>query len=330
MSRRFMLHAPQDLRLESFTLPPIGPNEVHLRSRLGAISTGTESAWYFGTDPQLDPNYKNIRFPHPTFPRFLGYEKVAEVVALGAAVTNLKVGQRVIANYGHADEYIWPAKKVAPIPDAISDEEAIFATLMNVASHGVRRSKMQLGDTVLITGQGIVGLATLICARLAGAGRIIVTDRYDYRLQLASQFGADVLINASTTAVSEAIVTQFGPSCIDVVLECSSSYSALVDGMAVTKRNGKVCVVAQLKGDYPKHPVLGVDFHLGELEMISADGSWALEPFARWFFGAIERGAIQNLPSLISQRVPFAELDSGFQLLAKQPETVVKVVVSFA
>ena len=174
-----------------------------------------------------------------------------------------------------------------------------------------------------------MGIAALICARLAGAGRIIVSDQHEHRLQLAKKFGADVLLNANSGNVPEQIIEQFGPECVDVVLECSSSYEALADGMAVTKRNGKVCVLAQLKGNYPQHPIFGVDFHLGELDMISADGSWELAPFARWFLGAIERGAIVDLPSLISQRIPFAELGRGFELLAERPNEVVKVVVTF-
>ena len=105
---------PRDLRLEQFELPRPEPNEVHLRSRLGAISTGTESAWYFGTDPQMDPNFKPVRYQPPVFPKFLGYEKVAEVVALGSGAKGLAVGQRVIAPYGHAREQIWPAAKLAP------------------------------------------------------------------------------------------------------------------------------------------------------------------------------------------------------------------------
>ena len=329
MSKIYYLHEVGDLRMAEHTLPALGPHDVHLRSRLGAISTGTESAWYFGTDPQLDEGYRPIRFPRPTFPKFLGYEKVAEVVALGRDVDHLQIGQRVIANYGHAEEYIWPADRVAAIPDDVSDEEAVFATLMNVASHGVRRSGMKLGDTVMVTGQGVVGIAAVICARLAGAGRIIVSDQHVARLMLGKQFGADVLLNANTQDVPEAIIAQFGKGCVDVVLECSSSYEALADAMAVTKRNGKVCVLAQLKGAYPSHPTFGVDFHLGELEMISADGSWELQAFARWFFGAIQRGAIVDLASLISQRVPFAQLDHGFQLLAQQPENVLKVVVTY-
>lgn len=325
----YRLYAPGDLRREPFDLSPLGPHDVHLRSRLGAISSGTESAWYFGTDPQLHPNYRPIRFPHPTFPRVLGYEKVAEVVALGSEVTGLHIGQRVIANYGHATEYVWPASQVAPIPDGVSDDEAVFATLMNVASHGVRRSGLRLGDSVMITGQGIVGIATLIAARLAGAGHIIVTDWHDHRLALAQKFGADVALNSADGNVAQQIIDRFGLGSIDVGFECSSNYDALIDLAAVTRRNGRVVVMAQLKGRYPQHPVFGVEFHLGEIDIIASDGGWNVQRFARWYFGAIQRGAVQHMADLITHRVTFDNLESGFALLQQQPQHVVKVIVAY-
>jgi len=330
MSQIYRLYAPGDLRLESFELPPLGATDVHLRSRLGAISTGTESAWYFGTDPQLDPNYRPVRYDHPTFPKFLGYEKVAEIVAIGSDVKGYEAGQRVIANYGHADEYIWPAAKIAPIPDGITDEEAVFSTLMNVASHGVRRSGIRIGDTVMITGLGVVGMATLISANLAGAGKIIVTDWNDQRLELAHQYGADIIFNSKDGAVAQTIIDQFGKGCVDLLFECSASYEALVDGMAVTKRNGKVVVMAQLKGNYPSHPVFGVDFHLGELEMISSDGGWDIGRFATWYFRAIQNGMIKDIDKLISHRVSFADLNEGFRLIEQEPKQVLKVIVNYA
>lgn len=329
MAYRYLLHAPGDLRKEPFELGKLAPTDLHLRSLVGAISSGTESAWYFGTDPQLADGYRAARFPRPSFPRFLGYEKVAEVVAVGSAVTDFRPGQRVITNYGHADEHIWPASEAAVIPDQINDDDAVFATLMNVASHGVRRSNLRLGDAVLITGMGVVGIATLICARLAGAGWIAVSDRHPHRLGLARRFGADATLNTSEVDVPDAIAELVGPQNVDVAFECSSSYEALVDGMAATKRNGTVCVVAQLKGAYPQHPTFGVDFHLGELNMVSADGTWDLRSFSRWFFGAIERGAIQGLGSLISERVPFDRLESGFELLHSRPDEILKLAVTY-
>ena len=329
MSRIARLYAPRDLRYEEHELPPLGAYDVHLRSRLGAISTGTESAWYFGTDPQLNPHFRPFRFSHATFPRILGYEKVAEIVALGAEVEGLQVGQRVVAHYGHMEETIWPASKVVPIPDFVSDEEAIFANLINVASHGVRRSRLQLGEDVLVTGQGIVGLVTLISARLAGASRIMVSDRYEKRLVLARQFGADEIFQAQEEPIAEAIIGRFGQGCVDVAFECSSSYEALVDAATVVRRNGRICIIAQLKGSYPQHPVLGMEFHLGELELISADGQWDMHKHARWYFQALQRGAIQNITDLISHRIPFDQIPQGFGIIENQPADMVKIIVTY-
>ncbi|MBT5874079.1 MAG: zinc-binding alcohol dehydrogenase [Candidatus Latescibacteria bacterium] len=329
MSRLLRLHAPRDLRYEDHVLPEVGPDELHLRSLLGAISTGTESAWYFGTDPQLDPQFKPLRFDHPEFPRIIGYEKVSEVLAVGADVVGFKIGQRVVARYGHAEEYIWPASRAIPVPDDISNDDAILAVLMNVTSHGVRRSRLKLGDDVVITGMGPLGLLTLIAARLAGASRIAVCDMYDRRLELAKRFGADETYNPNQGQVASAITDQFGPGAFDVAFECSSSYEALGDAMAVLKRDGRVCVISQLKGAYSRHPAFGLDFHLGQLELISADGGWDPHRQARWYFSAIQRGAITGISNMITHRIPFEEIESGFKLIEEHPEDLVKIVITY-
>ena len=81
MARVLFLHGPGDLRYEDRPLRPVGPGEVALRTRLGAISAGTEGAWYFGTDPQLDPSFRPGRLGPGSFPKTLGYEKLAEVTS---------------------------------------------------------------------------------------------------------------------------------------------------------------------------------------------------------------------------------------------------------
>ena len=329
MSRIFRLHAPRDLRCETHDLPPLGPNDVHLRSRLGAISTGTESAWYFGTDPQLDPQFRPVRFEHPVFPKVIGYEKVADVVAVGSEVTDLSVGQRVVARYGHAEEYIWPADRAIPVPDDISDEEAVFSVLMNVTSHGVRRSRLQLGEDVVITGMGPLGQLTLIAARQSGANRVIVCDMFEKRLALARSFGADDTFNPKDGNIAEAIIDRYGPGALDVAFECSSSYEAVSDVMTVLRRDGRVCVISQLKGAYPKHPAFGMDFHLGQLEMISSDGGWDPHKQSRWYFGAIQRGAIKDITAMVTHRIPFEEVEKGFELIEQHPEEVVKIIVTY-
>ncbi len=329
MSRIYRLHGPRDLRCEQHTLGNIGPWDVHLRSRLGAVSTGTESAWYFGTDPQLDPEFKPLRFDRAEFPRVIGYEKVAEVVAVGSEVEDRHVGQRVVARYGHAEEHLWPAESTIPVPDDVPDEEAIFSVLMNVTSHGVRRSRLCLGEDVVITGMGPLGLLTLIAARQAGASTIVACDRYEKRLALARHFGANETFRPGDGGTASSITDAYGTEAFDVSFECSSSYEALADGMAVLKRNGRACIISQLKGPYPRHPAFGMDFHLGELEMISSDGGWEPQAQARWFFGSLRRGSISDITRMVSHRISFEDLESAFGLIEHTPEDVAKILITY-
>ena len=125
MSQVLKLYAPGDLRYEDHDLPELGPGDVRVRTIMGAISAGTEGAWYFGTDPQLDPGFKPGRIGRPKLPKLLGYEKLAKVVAVGSEVRSLSTGQRVVGHYGHAEEFVLPEDRWIPVPDGISDVDAV-------------------------------------------------------------------------------------------------------------------------------------------------------------------------------------------------------------
>lgn len=329
MARVLVLHGPRDLRYEDRPTASPGPREVQLETRLGSISAGTESAWYFGTDPQLDPSFRPGRLGPGEFPRTLGYEKLAVVVAVGDDVTAVAVGDRVLAYYPHADAWVAPEPRVIAVPDHVSDEQAVAGSLATVALHGVRRSRMQIGDDVIVTGLGFVGLLTVRFARLAGAGRIVATDLHPQRRALAVRLGADLVLDPTDADVGDLLRNADGTGTFDVAFETSSSFEALTDAMRALRRNGRVCVVSQLKGAYPTHPAIGVEFHLDELEMISADGRGDVRKLAGWYFAALERGDLPQLDALFTHRVPFGRIAEGFELIEHEPESVVKILVTY-
>jgi len=324
-----MLHGPRDIRYEQHTIPMLGPHDVHLRTRMGAISSGTEAAWYFGSDPQLDTGFRPGRVGAARFPRMLGYEKVAEVFAVGSEVSSLFVGQRVVGHYGHAEEIVRAEDKLIAVPDGISDEEAVAYSLATVALHGIRRSRLLAGDDLFVTGLGFIGLLTVKIGRLAGACRIIGTDPYETRRTHALEIGANAALDPSDLDVPKLLKERYESDGFDVAIETSSSYDAVCDAMAALKRNGRLCVVSQLRGQPPRHPVFGMEFHLGELEMISADGRGDVRKLARWYFETVKRGALDGITDLITHRVPFTEIERGFELLEHEPDTVVKIVVTY-
>lgn len=329
MGKVLLLHRPGDLRYEDRPLPPVGPGEVALRTKLGAISAGTEGAWYFGTDPQLDPSFRPGRLGPGSFPKTLGYEKLAEVMAVGSEVSGLAVGDRVVAYYPHAEEWVLPEGSPILVPEHVSDEEAVAYSLATVSMHGLRRSGLQIGDDLVVTGLGFVGLLTVQLARLAGAGRIVGTDPYAARRARAEQLGADLALDPSLGDIGDVLRERYGSGAFDIAIETSSSFEALTDAVRALRRNGRVCVVSQLKGAYPTHPAFGIEFHLEELEMVSADGRGDVKKHTRWYFDALGRGALPSIADLMSHRVPFDRIDDGFQLLAREPESVVKILVTY-
>jgi 2-desacetyl-2-hydroxyethyl bacteriochlorophyllide A dehydrogenase len=329
MPKTLMLYGPRDIRYEERPLPALGPVDVHLRTRMGAISSGTEAAWYFGSDPQLQSGFRPGRVGLAQFPRMLGYEKVADVVAVGSEVSSLEVGQRVVGHYGHAEEIVRAEDKLFAVPDEVSDEQAVAYSLAAVALHGIRRSRLLVGDDLFVTGLGFIGLLTVKLGRLAGAGRIIGTDPYELRRAYAIELGADAALDPTNLDVAKLLKEQHESDGFDVAIETSSSYDAVCDAMAALRRNGRLCVVSQLKGQHSSHPVFGTEFHLGELEMISADGRGDARKSSRWFFETIRRGSLDGITDLITHRVPFSEIERGFELLEQKPEEVVKIAVTY-
>jgi len=329
MTKALMLHGPRDIRYEEQSLPELGHHDVRLRTRMGAISAGTEAAWYFGTDPQLDSGFRPGRVSSARFPRMIGYEKVADVIAVGEEVSSLDVGDRVVGHYGHAEEIVRSEDKLIAVPDGITDEAAVAYSLATVALHGIRRSRLLAGDDLFVTGLGFIGLLTVKIGRLAGACRIIATDPYEKRRTLALELGADAALDPSGLDVPRLLKEKYDSDGFDVAIETSASYEAICDAMAALRRNGRICVVSQLKGQHSKHPVLGTEFHLGELEMISADGRGDVRKLARWYFETIRRGSLDGITDLITHRVPFGEIERGFELIEHEPENVVKIFVTY-
>lgn len=143
----------------------------------------------------------------------LGYSLAGVVVEIGAGVSEFSVGQ-VVAAAGnefalHAD-YNWiPVNLCVPVPDGVPPEQAAFATVGAIAMHGVRRGDVQLGETALVIGLGLIG--QLVVRLLIAAGvRVIGTDVVDSRCRLAEKAGA--LACAAPTpegvATLERIVTE--------------------------------------------------------------------------------------------------------------------------
>ena len=188
-ARALFLHNPRQLAWVQGVLPEPGPGDLILRTRAGAISIGIELPYYCGYSRSLTP---------PNYPLMTGYESLAEVVACGATVQDIKVGERVIAFYGHHTAAVVPASRVVPVPAGILDQLALLVILACDTAKGLSKVPVQPSDHILIAGAGAIGLLTLFNLHARGARHIDVLEPLARRRSLADRLGARASIDAGT------------------------------------------------------------------------------------------------------------------------------------
>ena len=140
-----------------------------------------------GLKPTIDAVFNKLDQPLP-----VGYCNVGEIAELGEGVSGFSIGDRVISNGKHAEFVNVPLNLCAKVPDAVSNEEAAFTVLGAIALQGIRLIKPTLGETIVVTGLGLVGLMTVQLLRASGC-RVLGIDFDKEKLQMAKDFGAEVV-----------------------------------------------------------------------------------------------------------------------------------------
>ncbi|MDZ4251832.1 MAG: bi-domain-containing oxidoreductase [Sulfuritalea sp.] len=140
-----------------------------------------------GLLPTVDAVFNKLDQPLP-----LGYCNAGRVLKVGAGVTAFAVGDRVVSNGKHAEAVSVPVNLCAKVPDAVSDEEAAFTVVCAIGLQGIRLAQPTLGEAVVVTGLGLIGLVTVQLLRAQGC-RVLGLDFDADKLALARAMGAEVV-----------------------------------------------------------------------------------------------------------------------------------------
>ena len=176
-SRYVVFPAPGLVEVAEETVPPPGAGEVRCRADVSLISTGTEGACLRGV---FDPgtNWADwVRYPFRP-----GYSMAATVTEVGPGVTGVAVGDRVASWAPHAEEFVWPAHDVYPIPAGVSSQDAAWAVLGSTTQLAVRRASLELGERVGVIGAGLLGQLIVQYCLAAGARTVVSIDAPGPRL----------------------------------------------------------------------------------------------------------------------------------------------------
>ncbi len=174
----------------------------------------------------------------------LGYCNAGIVLEVGTAVTEFSVGDRVVSNGPHAGVVCVPANLCARIPDGVADDVAAFTVLAAIGLQGIRLAQPTLGEVVVVTGLGLIGLVTVQMLRANGC-RVIGIDFDAKRLELARQFGADTVNPAAGEDPIAGALTLSGGGGVDAVIITASTNSSepVSQAAQMCRQRGRIVLV---------------------------------------------------------------------------------------
>lgn len=192
-----------------------------------------------GLMPTVEAVFNKLDQPLP-----LGYCNVGRIAKVGAGDTAFAVGNRVISNGKHAEVVCVPYNLCAKVPDAVSDDEAAFTVIGAIALQGIRLVQPTLGETVVVTGLGLVGLMTVQLLRAHGC-RILGLDFDPAKLALAKQFGAEVVdLAAGQDPVAIATAYSRGRGVDAVIVTAATKSSEPIHQAALMcRKRGRIVLV---------------------------------------------------------------------------------------
>jgi len=310
-------------------IPTAGANEVLIKVHKTAIC-GTD-LHIFQWDHWAQRTIKT--------PLVIGHEFVGEIAELGPGVMGYEIGQRVSAE-GHvvcgvcrncragkphlcphtegigvnrdgafAEYVVVPASNLWPIPDAIPSELAAYFDPFGNAAHCALQFDL-VGEDVLITGAGPIGIMAAGIARHVGARHVVVTDVNDYRLQLAADMGANRVVNVAKQPLSE-VVAELGIDGFDIGMEMSghpNGFNDLIDNMY---HGGRVALLGLL----PEATTVNWDTII--FRGLKLHGIYGRLMYETWY--KMTQMVLTGFPlqKVLTHHIPIEDHLRGFQLMAE-------------
>lgn len=246
----------------------MSPDKVLVRHICSAPNQGTALHVYRGDHLAVDYVRETRLFPYPWLQGFAyGSGRVEEV---GAEVKGVKEGDLVHCMRMLSELSVADPGDLTIMPEGMDPEEAAIVSRGGVALNGVRAAGIALGDTVIVTGQGPIGLFASQFCKLAGARKVIATDLYDKRLEVSRQVGVDIALNARSENVSERVMELTGGRGAEVAVDVSGSPGALVDCAKSAAKLARIAVVGWALE--PFRISLAEDFSPKGLEIVICHG----------------------------------------------------------
>ena len=340
-----LLKAPRELAFEPLEMVTLAPGEVRIRTLYSGVSAGTELSQYRGSNPFMHRRFDEaarlfLEAEAPSWPypvRNLGYEEVGEIVELGAAVSDLSVGDRVFGTWGHRTHHVASADyaRERRMPDGADPRIGVFSHIGAVALNGVHDAQIRIGDLVVVFGLGVPGQIVAQAARASGA-TVVGVDPVADRREAALKLGAHRVLDPTAASVAETIKSETAGRGADVCIEVTGAAPALAEAIRTAAYSARVVAMGFFQGEAPLR--LGEEYHHNRIQLISSQISGvAPEASYRWSKLRLWQTAVRlqhdgvlSLTPLISHVAPFADAPALFGRLDAGDPGLLQAVLEFA
>jgi len=320
--------AERGIWMQDVTQPSVGHNDVLIRVKRSAVC-GTDIHIY-----QWDDWASNTI----KVPTTIGHEFYGEVVECGGEVRGFTIGDRVSAE-GHITcgvcrncragrrhlcmntlgvgvnrdgafaEYVTvPAFNVFKLPDSISDDMAAILDPLGNATHTALSFDL-VGEDVLITGAGPIGIMAVAIARYAGARHVVITDINDYRLDLARKMGATRALNVSNQSIDDTMTELGMEEGFDVGMEMSGNPGAFRDMLRTMHHGGKVAILGIPPDD------MSIDWTDVIFKGLVLKGIYGREMFETWYKMSSMLQSGLDIAPVITHHFPADQYQGAFELM---------------
>lgn len=336
-----ILKNPLEIEIEEIPIPKPGNNEVLIKVMAVGIC-GSDLHYY---------EYGRIGRRVVEEPLIQGHECAGIIVEVGVNVSRFNIGDKVSIEPGIScgrcgycrsgrynlcsqikflstppvngalAQYIThPEDFVFKLPNNLTFERASLVEPLSVGIHTARRTRMEPGSTILVSGMGPVGLTMVMVAKAYGVKNIIVSDIEPFRLQTAKELGAWKTINVLEENVEKFINRVTDHEGVDMAIDTSGNHEALRSAIEVVKRGGKLAVIG-----FPSDETVPVNLTLmlqKEIDLIS------IYRYTNTFHQGLEILASESSAGLlITDRYPLIKAHEAFEKLRRNKQETLKVII---
>ncbi len=238
-TKQIVFTAPYTAELLDVPCLPPKADEVTVSLEYSAISSGTEKANFIGAR-----NGTTVAEDEEVaFPITVGYSSAGIVTEIGSEVTDIKVGDRVVVFWGkHKKNITISRNNVIKIPDEVSTKEASMALISNFPLAAIRKTHLEIGESAMVMGLGILGVFAVQQLKAAGAYPVIAVDPVKERREFALKMGADYVLDPTSDSFTKDVIA-LSDGGVKVCIEVTGLGVGLIQALDCMKQMGRVALL---------------------------------------------------------------------------------------